>query len=403
MRKKVVLAFSGGLDTSFCVPYLLDKGFDVYTLFVNTGGIDKHHELQIEKRAYELGASQHFTVNGKQKLWQDIVVPLVWANHLYQNKYPTLCADRYLIVEEAIKLCQSLGTQYIAHGCTGMGNDQVRFDLAISAHGNYQILSPIREIQKAHPQTRQYEIDFLQAKGFAVSVKQNRYSINENLLGVTISGCEIDEWKAPLLDTYVLCQPPAKVKQQPITLSLTFKHGMVTSINNQAMDGADIVQELNNVAAEYSIGRNIYTGDTIIGLKGRIVFEAPGLSLLQTAHKALEEVCLTSKQNDFKPLLAQQWTELVYKGFYFDPLYNTIREGLASLEKNVTGTVTLQLLPHQAIAIAIESQNTLTSKDAIYAQSASWGVEQATGFIQLYGQSTTTWASVHSYDSKEHP
>ncbi len=396
MKKTVVLAFSGGLDTSFCVPYLLAQDFEVHTIFVNTGGVSSENEQSIEQRAYELGATKHHTIDAKQSLWDDIVVPLVWANKPYQEQYPTLCADRYLIVEEAIKLCKQLNTKYIAHGCTGMGNDQVRFDLAITAHGDYQILSPIREIQKQHKQTRQFEIDYLQAKGFSVSTDQSRYSINENLLGVTISGAEIDDWQEPQDDTYVLCKPPAQVEKEPINITLNFEQGVVTSLDQKPIYHADILQYLNQLAGQYGIGRDIYTGDTIIGLKGRILFEAPGLKLLQTAQKALEEVCLTNKQNQFKPILASQWTELVYNGFYFDPLYQNILCGLKSIQNKVSGKVTLKLYPHKALAVDVQTRHALTSSDASYAQSASWGIEEAVGFIKLYGKSTATWSLVNA-------
>nr|WP_251359668.1 argininosuccinate synthase [Kangiella sp. TOML190] len=400
MKQPIVLAFSGGLDTSFCVPYLIDQGFAVHTLFVNTGGVSQQKEQEIEQRAYELGATNHYSLDAKQALWNKTVIPLVWANQLYQGKYPTLCADRYLIVEEAIKLCQQLNTPYIAHGCTGMGNDQVRFDLAVLAHGDYKILSPIREIQKAHTQTRQYEIDYLKAKGFTVSEQQNRYSVNENLLGVTISGSEIDQWQEPSEDTYVLCNAPSKIKQCPTEIKLNFENGTPVAIEGESLAGAEILQYLNHIGGQYGIGREIYTGDTVIGLKGRILFEAPGIKLLQTAHKALEEVCLTNKQNQFKPLVAQQWTELVYNGFYFDPLYQNVLACLQSMQQQVTGQVTLKLHAHQAIAVAVQSHHLLASDEASYAQSASWGIEEAMGFIKLYGQSTTTWALVNQSQKK---
>ena len=147
MNKKVVLAFSGGLDTSFCIPYLLDQGYEVHTLFVNTGGISSKEEHAITQRANELGAKKHININVEKSLWTEILVPLIQSGALYQNKYPALCSDRYLIVKESIKLCQKLKTKNIAHGCTGMGNDQIRFDLSIRAHGNYNIITPIREIQ----------------------------------------------------------------------------------------------------------------------------------------------------------------------------------------------------------------------------------------------------------------
>ena len=161
MSKKVILAFSGGLDTSFCVPYLIDQGYEVHTLFVNTGGISAKEELAITKRANELGTKKHINLNVEKSLWSEILIPLVQSGALYQNKYPALCSDRYLIVKESIKLCKKLNTNNVAHGCTGMGNDQIRFDLSIRAHGKYNIITPIREIQNITKNVRAYEEDYL--------------------------------------------------------------------------------------------------------------------------------------------------------------------------------------------------------------------------------------------------
>ena len=208
--KKIVLAFSGGLDTSFCVPYLIDKGFEVHTIFVNTGGITKNIEKQISNKSKKLGAKKHHSVNVETKLWQQILTPLIWSGSLYQGKYPVLCSDRYLIVSEAVNLCKKLKTNLIAHGCTGMGNDQVRFDMSIKALGNYEIVSPIREIQAKVSDVRNYEIDFLKGRGHKISSSNSKYSINENLMGVTISGSEIDKWQEPKDQTYVLCNKPNK-------------------------------------------------------------------------------------------------------------------------------------------------------------------------------------------------
>ena len=163
--KKIVLAFSGGLDTSFCVPYLIDKGFEVHTIFVNSGGVSLNEEKKISKRAYELGARKHINVSIENSLWKQIIKPLIWSGSLYQDKYPALCSDRYLIVSEAIKLCRKLNTKYISHGCTGMGNDQVRFDLSIQAFGNYKTITPIREIQNKVTDVRGYEQEYLKTKG----------------------------------------------------------------------------------------------------------------------------------------------------------------------------------------------------------------------------------------------
>ncbi|HWU51634.1 MAG TPA: argininosuccinate synthase domain-containing protein, partial [Tahibacter sp.] len=195
--KDVVLAFSGGLDTSFCIPYLQERGYAVHTVFADTGGVDAEERAYIEARAAELGAASHVTVDGGPAIWSGFVKPFVRAGEGYQGQYPLLVSDRYLIVEAALARCAELGTRRIAHGCTGMGNDQVRFDLAVKALGDYEILAPIREIQRDHKEVRAYEQQYLEQRGFAVRAKQKSYTINENLLGLTMSGGEIDRWEAP--------------------------------------------------------------------------------------------------------------------------------------------------------------------------------------------------------------
>jgi argininosuccinate synthase len=194
MSQDIVLAFSGGLDTSFCVPYLLERGWHVHTVFADTGGVGADERGYIEARARELGVASHVTIDGGPALWEHFVKPFVWAGEGYQGQYPLLVSDRYLIVEAAIKRAAELDTHAIAHGCTGMGNDQVRFDLTVKALGDYEIVAPIREIQKEHTAVRAYEQEYLKQRGFDVRGKQRAYTINENLLGVTLSGGEIDRW-----------------------------------------------------------------------------------------------------------------------------------------------------------------------------------------------------------------
>jgi len=176
--KDIVLAFSGGLDTSFCVPYLKERGYTVHTVFADTGGVNAEERAYIEARAHELGVASHVTIDGGPAIWHGFVKPFVWAGEGYQAQYPLLVSDRYLIVEAALKRCDELATKFIAHGCTGMGNDQVRFDLTIKALGDYAIVAPIREIQKEHTQTRAYEQKYLEERGFGVRAKQKSYTIN---------------------------------------------------------------------------------------------------------------------------------------------------------------------------------------------------------------------------------
>ena len=393
---QVVLAFSGGLDTSFCVPYLIKQGYQVTTVFVDSGGVSEQDKQGIRERALSLGATDHHELDITDAIWNEVVTPLLWSGYWYQQQYPLLCSDRYLIVAACLKLCDKLGTKNFAHGCTGMGNDQVRFDLAVQCLGDYQVLSPIREIQKQHTQVRDYEINYLRELGFEVDDKVSHYSINENLLGATISGSEIDQWQQPDEASYVLTVPPVKVKTQPEQLTFTFEQGKLTALNGDPLceqySGADVVNQLNQLGGQYGIGRGIYTGDTTIGLKGRIVFEAPAISLLQTALTALEQAVLTKSQNRFKSTVGEKWTELVYEGLYHEPLKHDLEAFLQSAQSQVNGTVTLQLSAGQCIAVAVESANILKDSQNVYAQSASWSIDEALGFIKLFGQSTVLGA-----------
>ena len=393
--KKIVLAFSGGLDTSFCVPYLIDKGFEVHTIFVNSGGTSVNEEKKISKRAYELGAKKHINVSIEASLWKEIIKPLIWSGSLYQDKYPVLCSDRYLIVSEAIKLCKKLNTKYISHGCTGMGNDQVRFDLSIQAFGNYKTITPIREIQNKVSDVRGYEQEYLKDKGFFVSTLHTKYSVNENLMGATVSGSEIDDWKEPSKESYILCNTPDKYPSKPKKLEIEFSRGEAKKINGKSMKGPDLLRVLNKIGAKYGIGRELFAGDTIIGIKGRFLFESPGISILQRSHRALEEAIFTDKQNNFKPQVGKKWVELVYGGFYFDPLTKNLENFLEDIQKPVTGKVTVLLNSGKVEAVAVDSKKILVSKDAVYAQSASWGVEESAGFIKLLGKSTSTWKEIN--------
>ena len=393
--KKIVLAFSGGLDTSFCVPYLIDQGFEVHTIFVNSGGTSASEEKKISNRAYELGAKKHINVSIETSLWKEIIKPLVWSGSLYQDKYPALCSDRYLIVSEAIKLCKKLNTKYISHGCTGMGNDQVRFDLSIQAFGNYKTITPIREIQNKVTDVRGYEQEYLKNKGFKVSTLHTKYSINENLMGATVSGSEIDDWKEPSKESYILCNTPDKYPSKPKKLEIEFSKGEAKKVNGKSLKGPDLLRMLNQIGGKYGIGRELFAGDTIIGIKGRFLFESPGISILQRSHRALEEAIFTDKQNNFKPLIGKRWIELVYGGFYFDPLTKNLENFLEDIQKPVTGKVTVLLTAGKVEAVAVDSKKILVSKDAIYAQSASWGVEESAGFIKLLGKSTSTWTEIN--------
>ncbi len=395
----VILAFSGGLDTSFCVPWLRERGHDVITLFVDTGGVDAAEREYIEGRALELGASEHLVADAAEEIWDQVVVPLVQAGHWYQDQYPLLCSDRYVVARRGVALCRDRGTRLFAHGCTAMGNDQVRFDLAVRTLGEYEILAPIREIQSEAEDLREFECRYLAERGFGVREKTGRYTINQNLLGVTVSGSEIDRWEPPDTQVWQLTAGPENWPATPQTVQITFEAGIAVALDGERVAGPALLAELNSRLGACGVGRGLYTGDTTVGLKGRIAFEAPGLTGLHVAHRALEEATCTRHQNVFKPLAAHKWVELVYSGFFYEPLKTDLEAYLRSSQRMVSGTVTVEAHCGNVQAVALDSPHLLTREGATYAQRSDWTAAEAEGFIKLFGQSAQLWTAVNGTDS----
>ncbi len=395
-RPLVVLAFSGGLDTSYCVLHLIDQGYDVVTVFADTARAGDAAAEAIEARALELGATRHLTVDVADDLWRTIVVPMVMGGAMYRDRYPLLCSDRYLIAAESVRVAQELGADAIAHGCTAMGNDQVRLDLSIRALTDLPILAPIREIQGRTDTPRAFEIDVLQQRGFSVPADVKRYTINENLLGVTISGGEIDDFKAPASDAWKWTAAPGDRPARPEQFTITFDGGAPAALNGETLDGPTMLRTLNAALGAHGVGRNLYCGDTIVGLKGRIAFECPGLEGLLVAHKALEETVLTSAQNEFKPLAARRWTDLVFAAQYFEPLRADLETFIRATQANVSGDVTIEAVGGSCAAVALDTPHKLVRAGATYAQHADWSAADAVGFITIFGQSMTLGAAAHA-------
>lgn len=392
-RKTAVLAFSGGLDTSFCVPWLMERGYDVITLFVDTGGVGADGAATIAARSKELGAIEHVAVDVSQALWDTFVVPFVMGGVKYQDRYPLLCSDRYLIVEETVKLAHARGADVIAHGCTAMGNDQVRFDQTIGSMTDLPIVAPIREIQGLTKSPRKYEMEELKARGFGVAADVKRYTINENMLGVTISGSEIDEMGTPGAGTYRITKAPGARASGSDRIAIGFERGVAVSVDGVPMGGSSILATVAGRLGRFGVGRGIYAGDTIVGLKGRIVFESPGLEGLLVAHKALEELTLTRAQNGFKPMAARRWAELVFCGEWCEPLREDLERFVRSTQLGVTGEVVLEAHAGCVDAVEVRTANALVRDGAVYAQSADWSAGDAAGFIKINGQSMTLGAA----------
>jgi len=271
-----------------------------------------------------------------------------------------------------------------------MGNDQLRFDQTVRSLGDYEIHAPVRDLQKQPGNIREIEIGILKDAGVSIPVKTGKYSINENLLGVTISGSEIDEFTAPGPETWHLSRPREEWPTEPLRVSIRFEKGAAVAIDGQAMAGPEILKQLNARFGSYGVGRHIYTGDVTIGLKGRIVFECPGIDALLTSHQALEDCVNTRFQNQFRHLVSQRWAELVYSGFFYEPHKDDLQAYLASSQACVTGTVTLETRGGSLHAVAVESDFIVRDPKAVYAQSANWSPVEAEGFIKLIGKSSTT-------------
>jgi argininosuccinate synthase len=389
MKTKIVLAFSGGLDTSYCVLDLVNKGHEVHTVFVDTGGMNKESKSAISVRAMELGASQHHEIDVAGEIWTEFVVPLVWSHARMLGQYPLLCSDRYLIVKHCLAMCDELGTRHFAHGCTGMGNDQLRFDQTVRSLGDYVIHAPVRELQSEVSQVRDHEMEVMKKAGIPVDVTASRYSVNENLLGVTISGSEIDEFQAPASDAWTMTRARDEWPSAPLDIEVVFEKGIAVSLDGNPMDGPQLLQALNERLGNYGIGRHIYTGDVSIGLKGRIAFECPGVDGLLAAHQALEDTVNTRYQTQFRAAIAARWAELVYTGFFYEPHKQDLEAYLESSQQYVTGTVVLSTQGGSLLASGVKSEYCLQNPDAVYAQSADWTPDEAVGFIKLLGQSTT--------------
>ena len=388
MAEKVVLAFSGGLDTSFCTLYLKEKKFDVITATIDTGGLSKEELKYIENRSKELGAIKHYFIDAKKEIFDEVVSNIIKANALYQGIYPLMCSDRYTIAKHLIEIAKKEKANAVAHGCTGAGNDQIRIDITTMCLApDLKIIAPIRELGIRRPQ----EIEYLEKKGFKVKEATKKYTINENVFGRTISGAEIDENKAPSEEVWVLTKLQ---KREPEGVKISFEKGIPTAINGRKMHGTEILQKLNEVAGAHGYGRGLYVEDETLGIKGYQAFEAPGMLLLIESHKALERLVLTHHQLNTKTPLENIYADLSYRGLFYEPVMRDIERFVDSAQEVVTGDVVMRLRDMSAMQESVSSPYSLVREDiARYAQMAGWKGADAESFIKMYGlQQRIAWA-----------
>jgi argininosuccinate synthase len=378
MAEKVVLAFSGGLDTSFCVLHLKEKGYEVITVTIDTGGLSKEELKYIENRSKELGAVKHYFIDAKKEIFDEIISNIIKANSLYQGVYPLMCSDRYTIAKHLIDIAKKEKAGAVAHGCTGAGNDQVRIDVTVMCFApELKIIAPTRELGLHRPQ----EVEYLEKKGFKVKSETKKYTINENVFGRTISGSEIDENKAPSDEAWVM----SKQKKEPESITISFEKGIPTAINGKRMQGIELLQKLNEMAGAHGYGRGLYVEDETLGIKGYQACEAPGLLLLIEAHRALERLVLTHNQLNTKLSLENVYADLSYRGLFYEPAMRDIEKFMDSAQDVVTGDVTMRVHNMSVIQESVTSPYTLMKEDiARYAQAASWKGADAESFIKLY-------------------
>ena len=398
----IVLAFSGGLDTSFCVPYLHETyKCPVHTVTVNTGGVVPDEAAAIEARALELGAASHHLIDGRQALYEDHLSYLIKGNVLRGAVYP-LCVgpERVVQAQGVVDVAEEVGATTVAHGSTGAGNDQVRFDVALQILGDdLEILAPIRELGL----TRQASTDFLTEHGFDVPADTTTYSINRGLWGTTVGGQETLDSKAPLPDAaYPDTVAPMDAPDEPETLTIQFEAGLPVALNGEAMDGVTLIETLNDLAGQHGVGRDIHVGDTILGIKGRVGFEAPAAVTLITAHRELEKVVLSKAQQIHKAHLGDWYGQMMHEAQYFDPVMRDIEAFLDSSQAVVSGTVTVHLYKGHVTVQGVTSPHSMFDNAmATYGEENSlWSGRDAEGFTTLAGVSSRLAKAAHASASE---
>ncbi|SNR52183.1 argininosuccinate synthase [Hymenobacter mucosus] len=380
--KKVVLAYSGGLDTSYCVVYLTrELGLEVHTVIVNSGGFSEEELAAIEKRAYELGSSKHEVIDVTQRFYQDCLRYLIFGNILKNDTYPlSVSAERMFQSLALAEYAREHKADYIAHGSTGAGNDQVRFDVAFSVIApNTEIITPIRDLKLS----RQAEIDFLNQHGFEMSWEKAKYSINKGIWGTSVGGVETLTSHQALPES---AYPTQLTANEPATVEITFAKGEPVALNGKSMNPVELIQQLNDLGGRYAIGRDTHVGDTILGIKGRVGFEAPAPLILLKAHHLLEKHTSSRWQLLHKDYIANWYGTLLHEAQYLDPVMRDMEAFLTSSQERVSGKVFVTLKPYQFELQGIESKyDMMRSKVATYGEeNDAWDGRDAKGFIKIF-------------------
>lgn len=397
--KKVVLAFSGGLDTSYCAIYLAkDLGYEVHTLTVNTGGFGAEEVKDIENRALSLGVASHKTIDETRNYYDKVIKYLVFGNILKNGTYPlSVSAERMSQALAAATYAKEIKADAVAHGSTGAGNDQVRFDMIIQIlHPGAEIITPIRDKKLS----REEEVNYLKEKGIHFSAEKARYSINKGIWGTSVGGKETLNSLGQLPEE---AWPTQVTKKDSEEVKLGFKKGELVSVNGKKFEHpVDAIHALQAIAGPYGIGRDIHVGDTIIGIKGRVGFEAAAPVLIIKAHHALEKHVLTKWQLSWKDQLAQFYGNWLHEGQYLDPIMRDMEAFLTSAQQNVTGEVSITLYPYRFQINGIESKYDLMSaKFGKYGEmNLGWTGDDVKGFTKIFGNQVAIYHQVKAEAEK---
>jgi argininosuccinate synthase len=383
MKPKIVLAFSGGLDTTFCVLWLQKElGADVVTVTVDTGGFAPEELKAIAARSKSLGALSHQTIDGRAEVFSRFAVPLIQGNVLRGRAYPlSVAAERVLQAEVVARVAKELGADGVSHGSTGAGNDQVRFDAVFQVLlPNIKVHTPIRDLGWS----RQQETDYLSKFGVPVPAKTVSYSVNAGLWGTTVGGgATHDPWSEVPDSAFPSASEKAPEKGQDIIVG--FEKGIPTSLDGQKMDGVALVQALHALGRTFAVGRGIHMGDTILGIKGRIAFEAPAPLMLIAAHNELEKLVLTRWQSFWKNHVGEFYGQMLHEGLYFDPVMRDIEAMIASSQETVTGEARLRLRSGHFDVTGVKSPFSMVAGAATYGETTRlWTGPEAAGFAKLH-------------------
>ncbi len=382
-KDKIVLAYSGGLDTSVAVPWLKENyNADVITLTIDLGMVDLE---TIRQRALQVGASKALTVDGRDALVRDFLFPALQAGAVYEDQYPLATAlGRPLIARYLVEAAHAEGAYAVAHGCTGKGNDQVRIEVSVAAlDPNLKVIGPIRD----WGMSRQEEIEYAQARNLPINPGNSRFSTDENLWGRSVEAGELeDPWLEPPEEAYAWTRPLPDTPDEPIYLEIHFDQGIPTRIDGEDMGGIDMVRHLNEIAGAHGLGRIDHVENRLVGIKSREIYEAPAAVVLHSAHKALEAMTLSKEQARTKSRLAQEYGDIVYNGLWFTPHRNDLDAYFRSTQRHVTGEVRVRLHKGTCTVSGRTAPRSLYNYElATYDRGDQFDQSSANGFISIYG------------------